>query len=883
MQNLPARRTSLIAFFLTQFHPIPENDEWWGKGFTEWTNTTKGRPLFPGHYQPHLPADLGFYDLRLREARRAQIALAKQYGIDGFCYHYYWFSGRRVLERPLNDMLADPGSDMPFCICWANENWSRTWDAAEHQVLLAQEHRPDDDMRFIADLAPILRDPRYIHHDGAPLLIVYRPQRLPDARMSASIWRDYCRSIGIPSLHLCAAMTYDNWDFAQFGFDSGVEFPPHNLGRPPLPNRAIDFYRPFHGRVFDYREIAQLYLARTYSPERRIFRTVFPSWDNTARRGDSGLVVLNGTPENYEHWLSEALRKTKEEFAGQAPPVFINAWNEWAEGCHLEPDQRYGRRFLAATLRAKRGQSKFRDFAHAGIRKVARAPKRQSGAAWWRKFLVGLGFLGAAQKLSKKEIKRRFRKYRARLEFLQSEHDRAKSHDSATSLQYQQLCRSFDHVSGQNRIHARILDSLRGEVPGYSASGQPMPLVTEAMAALPFGWVVPEGAALSNGAGAKTAISADYVAAVGPVRVGPHQRYLSDYSAGSGKVALPERFAARSPYNSAAQAFQRVENALVFTWMGAVMPQPGHLIEETIQAARAYDGDLRVVPGVSRRNGALTFDPKAVGQVLSIDRPTLVAYHGSVEAYGHWWFDSIPSIWLWREELKHGKLLLLLRRNTPQWIHVTLDLIGVPEEARLEVGDDAVHLRECVVASSCAIGNLVTPPPMMREIGRQLVEAIAGPARTRGSRKLYLSRSPKTVNWSRVLENEEEIVAMLARRGFEAIDPAALSIEEQIRVFSQAGSIVAPHGSGLANIIFAPPECGIVDLMPDVWTDEASVGWIYDTTNIMGQKYVCLLGETTWRSDAMVEHRSVPMRDLSMRFRVDAAAVEAAAIAMERS
>jgi len=883
MQNPPARRTSLIAFFLTQFHPIPENDEWWGKGFTEWTNTAKGRPLFPGHYQPHLPADLGFYDLRMREARRAQIALAKQYGIDGFCYHYYWFSGRRVLERPLNDMLADPDSDMPFCICWANENWSRTWDAAEHQVLLAQDHRPDDDMRFIADLAPILRDPRYIHHDGAPLLIVYRPQRMPDAGKSVAIWRDYCRGIGIPRLHLCAAMTYDNWDYAQFGFDSGVEFPPHNLGKPPLPNRAIEFYRPFHGRVFDYCDIAQLYLSRKYSPEQRIFRTVFPSWDNTARRTDSSLIVLNGTPENYEYWLSEAIRKTETDFPEEARPVFINAWNEWAEGCHLEPDQRYGLRFLAATLRAKRGQSKFRDFAQIGIRKVARVPNQQIVAAWWRKILGAAGLPSAVSKLSKREIQRRFRKYRARLEFLQSEYDRIKSRDAAASAQYQQLCRNYDRVSAQNQARARMLDSLRSEVPGYSASGQPMPLVTEAMAALPYCWMVPLGEARSNGAGSKTVTSADYVAVVGPVRVGPHQRYLSDCSAGSDRVPLPQRFAARSPYDSAAQAFQRVENALLFTWMGAVMPQPGHLIEETIRAARAYDSDLRVVPGVSRQNGALMFDPKAVGPVLSIDRPALLAYHGSVEAYGHWWFDTIPSIWLWREELKHGELLLLLRRNTPRWIHATLDLIGVPEEARLEVGDDAIQVQECIVASSCSIGNLIAPPPIMNEIGRRLVEAITGASPKRGDRRLYLSRSPKTVNWSRVLENEEEIVGMLARHGFEPVDPAALSIEEQIRLFAQAGSIVAPHGSGLANIIFAPPECGIVDLMPDVWTDVASVGWIYDTTNIMGQKYACLLGETTWQSDAMVEHRSVPMRDRSMRFRVDAAAVEAAAIAMERS
>lgn len=882
MSNLSSSRARLIAFFLPQFHPIPENDEWWGKGFTEWTNATRGHPLFPDHYQPHLPADLGFYDLRLRETRHAQIALAKQYGIDGFCYHYYWFSGRRVLERPLNDMLADPDSDMPFCICWANENWTRKWDAAEHDVLLAQEHRPDDDMRFIADLAPILKDPRYICHKGAPLLIVYRPQRMPNARKSAAIWRDYCRSIGIAEIHLCAAMTHGNWDFAQFDFDSGVEFPPHNLVNA-LPNRAIEFHRPFNGHVFDYSDIAQSYLSRTYSPERPGFRSVFPSWDNTARRGDSAVIVLNGTPQNYEYWLSEALRKTEADFPGEARPVFINAWNEWAEGCHLEPDQKYGRRFLAATLRAKGSQPKFRDFTHVGIRKIARVPKRQGLVPWLRRMLEGIGLLAGARKLSRKEIRRRYRKYRARLEILQSDYDRIKARDAATSLQYQRLCKSHDYERNQSQIRARLINSFRHEIAGYTADDQQAPLLMEPMTALPYAWVVPEGAERNGAAGPNALISAKYVPAVGPIHVGGHRRYLSRYSAGSRQVPLPERFAAGSGYDSAAQAFQQVRNAIVFTWMGAVMPQPGHLINETMAAARAYDSDLRVIPGVSRQNGALVFDPKAVGKIVSIDRRCLLTYHGSSGAYGHWWFDSIPSIWLWREELKRGEVLLLLPRDSPRWVHATLDLIGVPELSRLETGDDALFVRECIVATSCSIGNLVAPPPLMAEIGRQLVHTIAKSSVPGSRRKIYLTRSSKAANWSRVLENEEEIVSGLTRYGFESIDPAAMSIEEQIRLFSQVDTVVSPHGSAFANIIFAPRECGIVDLMPDVWTNVPSVGWIYDTTNIMDQRYACLLGETTWRSDAIVEHRSVPMRDLSMRYRVDAGAVIAAARAMERA
>ena len=179
-------KIKLVAFYLTQFHPTPENDLWWGKGFTEWTNATKAMPLFPGHYQPHLPTDFGFYDLRVRQTRRDQIVTAKEYGIGAFCYYYYWFSGRRILHEPLDDMLADKDSDMPFCLCWANENWTRRWDAAEHEILIAQEYHKNDDLEFIKSIVPFMKDPRYIRQNGSPVLLVYRPQHLPDARKSAA-------------------------------------------------------------------------------------------------------------------------------------------------------------------------------------------------------------------------------------------------------------------------------------------------------------------------------------------------------------------------------------------------------------------------------------------------------------------------------------------------------------------------------------------------------------------------------------------------------------------------------------------------------------------------------------------------------------------------
>jgi 2-polyprenyl-3-methyl-5-hydroxy-6-metoxy-1,4-benzoquinol methylase len=355
----------LIAFYLTQFHPIPENDRWWGKGFTEWTNVAKAQPRFKGHYQPHLPADLGYYDLRVPDVMREQIAMAKAHGIDGFCYYFYWFSGHRLLERPLDAMLADPDADMPFCLCWANENWTRAWDAGNKEILIAQEYRPEDNLEFIKSLEPYFRDPRYIRVSGAPLLLVYRPQHLPDARAAVKVWRDYCREVGIGEIHVASALTHGNWDYRQFGYDAGVEFPPHNMQGPDF-SKHVAFSAPWHGYMPDYSHIADMYLNRRREEGERVYRGVFPSWDNTARRGDHGVVIMNGTPENYERWLAESIRLMREELPRGEGLVFINAWNEWAEGCHLEPCRKFGHRFLEATLHAKAG-SDLTGWTHVGL------------------------------------------------------------------------------------------------------------------------------------------------------------------------------------------------------------------------------------------------------------------------------------------------------------------------------------------------------------------------------------------------------------------------------------------------------------------------------------------------------------------------------------
>lgn len=357
----------LIAFYLPQYHPIPENDASWGKGFTEWTNVTKAKPQFNGHYQPQLPTELGFYDLRLRQSRRDQIKLAQEFGIDGFCYHYYWFSGKKVLNAPIDDMLRDEDSDMPFCLNWANENWTKRWDGADDDIILAQSYAETDDLDFIKSLIPFFKDPRYILIDGAPLLMVYTPQQLPNPHQSLKTWREHCASVGIARLHVACCYTHGNWDHKKFGFDSGVEFPPHDGGVADIAPE-LDLAATFKGLVFDYKPMAEKYLRRSYGPENSGFRGVVPSWDNTARKGTAATVVLNGTPANYEFWLTSAIDRTLLEFPRAERMIFINAWNEWAEGCHLEPCRKYERQFLEATLAAKNGARRHQAFAHVGAR-----------------------------------------------------------------------------------------------------------------------------------------------------------------------------------------------------------------------------------------------------------------------------------------------------------------------------------------------------------------------------------------------------------------------------------------------------------------------------------------------------------------------------------
>jgi hypothetical protein len=358
----------LIAFYLPQFHPIPENDRWWGRGFTEWTNVVQARPVFRGHDQPHVPADLGFYDLRLPEAREAQASLARAYGVHGFCYYHYWFNGRRVLERPFSEVLSSGRPDLPFCLCWANENWTRAWDGRQRDLLLEQHYSAEDDREHIRALLPALRDPRYILEDGRPLLLIYRARLLPNPRQTTDIWREEAERAGLAGLYLCRVESFheERDDPGALGFDAAVEFQPDwvILGPPwrqqllrrvarriKLARILIDHDPP---NLYPYDRLVEHSLAKP-TPSYRRFPCVTPMWDNTARRRRGPTMLSGSTPKQYERWLAKTI--ARESRSGRAPvTVFINAWNEWAEGCHLEPDVRHGRQYLEATRRAIEAQ-----------------------------------------------------------------------------------------------------------------------------------------------------------------------------------------------------------------------------------------------------------------------------------------------------------------------------------------------------------------------------------------------------------------------------------------------------------------------------------------------------------------------------------------------
>ena len=345
----------LIAFYLPQFHPIPENDEWWGRGFTEWRSVAAADPLFAGHYQPHIPGELGFYDLRLAETRAAQAELAAAHGIHGFCYYHYWFSGRQLLERPFQEVLHTGEPHLPFALCWANDPWSRRWDGREDELLVRQEYSADDDLAHVRALLPALADKRAIRIDGRPIFLVYRAQHLPDPRRTTDVWRSEITRAGLPGVYLIAVETaWDlGWDATLVGFDAKVLFQPQFgwlMSNAAKHGASLPIAGQEELQVYDYSRVRDL-AATISSVAYRRYESVVPGWDNTPRVGGRAVILDNATPDAYEEWLRGAVARARHEPL-EHRVVFINAWNEWAEGCYLEPDRRHGRAYLEATRRA---------------------------------------------------------------------------------------------------------------------------------------------------------------------------------------------------------------------------------------------------------------------------------------------------------------------------------------------------------------------------------------------------------------------------------------------------------------------------------------------------------------------------------------------------
>ena len=375
-------RARLLAFYLPQFHPVPENDEWWGKGFTEWTNVAKAKPLFKGHYQPRLPADLGFYDLRVPEVREAQAALARKAGIEAFCYYHYWFAGKRLLERPFNEVVTSGKPDFPFCLCWANQSWSGIWHGSPGKILIEQTYPgPEDHRKHFMALREAFLDKRYFRVDGRPVFVIFRPNEFPDVKAFIQQWQQLAIEHGLPGIHFIAHLFHyeTNWDYKAHGFDNcvvvstlkslslsmrdlifgvkkngsqnGAKDHPvpidGNASKGALRHALWRRYRSWFGKfsqVVHYKH-AHPFLLEGCKEVPGAYPCVTPNWDNTARSNVRGVVLHESTPELFRAHLRQAINLVENRPPSQRL-TFIKSWNEWAEGNYLEPDQRYGHEYL---------------------------------------------------------------------------------------------------------------------------------------------------------------------------------------------------------------------------------------------------------------------------------------------------------------------------------------------------------------------------------------------------------------------------------------------------------------------------------------------------------------------------------------------------------
>lgn len=340
------KKARVIAFYLPQYFPIPENDLWHGKGFTEWTNVTKAKPLFKGHYQPILPSELGFYDLRVPETREAQAELAKEHGVEAFCYWHYWFGdGKRILDRPFREVQESGEPDFPFCLAWANASWTGIWYGMGDNSLLEQRYLGEkDDEKHFYSLLDAFKDPRYLKVDGKPLLFIYAPLDHPYMQDFITLWQRLARREGLGGIYFVGATRQDE---NLPGFDGTAQIDPFESPKQSKFNKLISLIKKrllnYPRRIIEYNDVIEFLKRKTLRENE--FPVITPNWDNTARSGNRGSVIVNSNPQKFDLMLKNTLKKLENRDLDKKI-IFVEAWNEWAEGNYLEPDIKYGRGFL---------------------------------------------------------------------------------------------------------------------------------------------------------------------------------------------------------------------------------------------------------------------------------------------------------------------------------------------------------------------------------------------------------------------------------------------------------------------------------------------------------------------------------------------------------
>lgn len=350
------QKSNIAAYYLTQFHPNEKNDEWWGKGTTEWNNVNQAIPQFVGHYQPRKPGELGYYDLRIKENMERQIEIAKNYGVNIFCFYYYWFDGDRLLEQPLDMFLENKDLDMKFCYCWANENWTKRFSGTDEGILMGMTKTTESYEAFIDSVLSDMMDDRYYRIDNKPVISVYRPSHIPSPKKVLNAWRKRAKDVIGSDLYLIAVQERDvNIEWSKVGFDAETEFQPKQIQHKckDITSAVNTIRKDFAGNIYDYEDLVvnKKYLIPT-NFNKKVYSAVMPMWDNTARRNFRGTIFYGSTPQLYKQWISDILNRTIERDDLDDKLIFVNAWNEWGEGAYLEPDDFYGYSYLQATREA---------------------------------------------------------------------------------------------------------------------------------------------------------------------------------------------------------------------------------------------------------------------------------------------------------------------------------------------------------------------------------------------------------------------------------------------------------------------------------------------------------------------------------------------------